>query len=77
MIQGSRTSIAKGIKAWFGDPGDGVHNGGPDDPRMALIEAKSNYISYRKHTVCSLGFMKEVGMATLTVRSRIRACGDS
>jgi len=37
----------------FGDPGDGVHDGGPDYPRMALIEAKSNYISYRKHTVGS------------------------
>ncbi len=57
---------SKGIKAWFGDLGDGVHDGGPDDPRMALIEVKSKYISYWKHTVGTLGFIKEVGVATLT-----------
>jgi len=26
------------IKAWFGDLGDGVHNGTYEDPRMTLIE---------------------------------------
>ena len=25
-------------KAWFGDLGDGVHTGGPEDPRVKLIE---------------------------------------
>ena len=57
---------SKGVSAWFGDLGDGVHNGTPEDPRMSLIEVKSKYISYWKHTVSSLGFMKEVGVATLT-----------
>lgn len=28
----------KYISAWFGDLGDGTHDGGPDDPRMKLIE---------------------------------------
>jgi general stress protein 26 len=28
----------EGTKAWFGDLGDGKHNGGPEDPRMKLIE---------------------------------------
>lgn len=52
--------------AWFGDLGDGVHNGTADDPRMSLIEIKANYISYWKATVGSLGFLKEVTQATLT-----------
>ena len=28
----------KSVAAWFGDLGDGVHTGKPDDPRMTLIE---------------------------------------
>lgn len=50
----------------FGDLGDGVHTGGPEDPRMALIEIKSKYIVYWKSTVGKLGFMKEVGQAAMT-----------
>lgn len=54
------------ISAWFGDLGDGVHNGTADDPRMALIEVKTNYIVYWKKEVTTLGFLKEVGQAALT-----------
>lgn len=54
------------ISAWFGDLGDGVHNGTAEDPRMALIELKAHYIVYWKSTSSSLGFMKEVGTAALT-----------
>ena len=46
--------------------GDGVHNGKPEDPRMALIEVKSKYISYWKSTVTSLGFIKEVAVGAMT-----------
>ena len=56
---------SKGTSAWFGDLGDGVHNGSADDPRMALIEVQPRYISYWKTTVGMLGFMKEVGQASL------------
>lgn len=52
--------------AWFGDLGDGVHTGTAEDPRMALIEVKARYISYWKATVSTLGFLKEVGVATVT-----------
>ena len=55
-----------GTNAWFGDLGDGKHDGGPEDPRMSLIEIKANYVSYWKSTVGSLGFAKEVGQASLT-----------
>ncbi|KAL8797278.1 MAG: hypothetical protein Q9195_000431 [Heterodermia aff. obscurata] len=57
----------KGTNAWFGDLGDGVHTGGPEDPRMTLIEVKAKYIAYWKHnTSTSLGFVKEVTQASLT-----------
>lgn len=55
-----------GISAWFGDLKDGVHDGTDKDPRMALIEIKSNYIVYWKRETSSLGFLKEVGQAALT-----------
>lgn len=54
------------LSAWFGDLGDGVHTGKAEDPRMALIEVKSKYISYWNSQVTSLGFLKEVGLASLT-----------
>lgn len=55
-----------GLSAWFGDLGDGVHNGTAEDPRMALIEVRAKYISYWKATVGTLGFLKEVGVAAAT-----------
>lgn len=54
------------IKAWFGDLGDGKHDGGPEDPRMTLIEIKAKYVTYYQTEVGSLGMMKEVGVAALT-----------
>lgn len=56
---------SKGLSAWFGDLGDGVHNGTAEDPRMALIEVQTKYICYWKSTVSSLGFVKEVAQATI------------
>jgi general stress protein 26 len=56
----------KGLRAWFGDLGDGKHDGGPEDPRIALIEVKSRYVAYWKATVGTLGFVKEVGVAAMT-----------
>ncbi|KAI4216056.1 MAG: hypothetical protein LQ351_001552 [Letrouitia transgressa] len=57
---------SKGVNAWFGDLKDGVHTGGPEDPRMALIEVKSKYISYWKSERTKLGFAKEVTQASIT-----------
>ena len=55
-----------GTSAWFGDLGDGVHNGTADDPRMALIEVKAKHVCYWKSTAGTLGFLKEVGTAAAT-----------
>ncbi|KAK3176722.1 hypothetical protein OEA41_008047 [Lepraria neglecta] len=57
---------SKGTAAWFGDLGDGTHNGTAEDPRMALIEVKAKYVSYWKSTVNSLSFVKEVAQASFT-----------
>ncbi|KAL9580164.1 MAG: hypothetical protein Q9212_004655 [Teloschistes hypoglaucus] len=57
---------SKGVNAWFGDLGDGIHTGMPEDPRMALIEVKANYITYWKTTSSMPGFIKEVAHASLT-----------
>ncbi|KAJ9658935.1 hypothetical protein H2201_007585 [Coniosporium apollinis] len=55
-----------GVSAWFGDLGDGKHDGTPNDPRMALIEIKAKYISYWKAQVGFLGYAKEVAQAAIT-----------
>lgn len=57
---------SKGVNAWFGDLGDGIHTGMPEDPRMTLIEVKAKYIAYWKTTASSVGFLKEVTQASLT-----------
>jgi general stress protein 26 len=54
------------IRAWFGDLGDGKHDGSADDPRMTLIEVKAKYVVYYLTQVGLLGYMKEVGVAAMT-----------
>ncbi|KAI4144180.1 MAG: hypothetical protein LQ340_006754 [Diploschistes diacapsis] len=66
---------SKGTSAWFGDLGDGTHNGGPEDPRMALIEVKPWYITYWKSTVTSLGLVKEVVGGAMT--GQVANTGDT
>lgn len=56
---------SKFIAAWFGDLGDGVHDGSADDPRMSLIEVKATHVAYWKRSTGTLGFAKEVGQAVL------------
>ncbi|KAI4844409.1 blue light-inducible protein-like protein Bli-3 [Aureobasidium sp. EXF-8845] len=57
---------SRGAAAWFGDLGDGVHDGSATDPRMSLIEVKSKYISYYSTTVGAVGYLKEVVAANIT-----------
>ena len=57
---------SRGAAAWFGDLGDGKHTGGPEDPRMTLIEVKAKYIVYYVTDVGILGYAKEVIQANIT-----------
>jgi len=34
------------LKAWIGDLGDGIHDGGPKDPRIGMITVKAKTASY-------------------------------
>ncbi|OJJ50027.1 hypothetical protein ASPZODRAFT_13130 [Penicilliopsis zonata CBS 506.65] len=34
------------LKAWLGDLGDGVHDGGPSDPRIGVIKLESKLATY-------------------------------
>jgi general stress protein 26 len=54
------------IKAWFGDKGDGVHTGGPEDPRMAVIEVVPDEIRHYHQERSGLGVLGEVVAATIT-----------
>jgi general stress protein 26 len=36
-------------KAWLGDAGDGKRNGGPHDPRIALILVEADSVTYSKN----------------------------
>lgn len=54
------------LKAWVGDLGDKVHNGGPDDPRIGIIKVKVNTATYslQKGNMISRGI--EVAKSTVT-----------
>ncbi|KAI5821209.1 hypothetical protein BZA77DRAFT_238139 [Pyronema omphalodes] len=41
-----RAHYTPSLKAWVGDLGDGIHDGGPDDPRIAIIKVKAITASY-------------------------------
>ncbi|KAI9830828.1 MAG: hypothetical protein M1819_005353 [Sarea resinae] len=43
------------LKAWLGDLGDGVHDGGPDDPRIGVIKVKAITATYAVTTRGVLG----------------------
>jgi general stress protein 26 len=54
------------IKAWFGDKGDGIHTGGPEDPRMAILEVRPDEIRHYYQQRSSIGVLGEVVAATIT-----------
>jgi general stress protein 26 len=45
-----RSVFSTTTKAWFGDLGDGIHTGGPEDPRVSLIEVVPSEIRYVRRT---------------------------
>lgn len=45
------------LKAWLGDAGDGVHDGGPNDPRLGVIKIQANQVT---HVVAKKGLIGQV-----------------
>ncbi|RHZ44537.1 blue light-inducible protein Bli-3 [Aspergillus thermomutatus] len=51
------------LKAWLGDLGDGVHDGGPEDPRIGVIKLEAKMATY------ALTRKGMIGRAVETVKS--------
>ncbi|EMC95641.1 hypothetical protein BAUCODRAFT_122945 [Baudoinia panamericana UAMH 10762] len=54
------------LKAWIGDLGDGKHDGGPDDPRVAVIKVQSKTAQYAVSRNTQIGSMIEVAKGIIT-----------
>lgn len=54
------------LKAWVGDLGDGIHDGSPGDPRLAIIKVRAKTATYaiQKGTAVSRGI--EIAKGTIT-----------
>jgi len=54
------------LKAWMGDLGDGVHDGGPKDPRIGVIKIKAKTITYAVNHKSLLSRGAEVAKGAIT-----------
>lgn len=54
------------LKAWIGDMGDGVHDGGPTDPRIGVIRLEAKLAT---HVMSKKGIL---GRAVETVKGAVR-----
>ncbi|KAL2153485.1 hypothetical protein VTH82DRAFT_4640 [Thermothelomyces myriococcoides] len=54
------------LKAWLGDLGDGVHDGGENDPRLGIIRVKMLTAHYAISHKTILGQMAEVAQGVVT-----------
>lgn len=54
------------LKAWLGDLGDGVHDGGPNDPRIGVIKLEAKLAT---HVVSHKGIL---GRAVDTVKGAVK-----
>lgn len=61
-----RKHYSPDLKAWLGDLGDGVHDGGPEDPRIVVIRVKAVTAQYALSKRTVVGAMIEVAKGTVT-----------
>lgn len=54
------------LKAWLGDMGDGVHDGGPSDPRIGVIKLEAKLAT---HVAARKGML---GRAAETVKGAVK-----
>jgi hypothetical protein len=61
-----RKYYSPSLKAWVGDLGDGVHDGGPEDPRIAIIKIRAVSATYalQRGTAMSRGLEMAKGALT-------------
>ncbi|WVN90916.1 uncharacterized protein L203_106161 [Cryptococcus depauperatus CBS 7841] len=53
------------IKAWFADLGDGVHDGSPTDPRVAVLEVKIEEVRHYHQQKTAIGTVVDVVASTI------------
>lgn len=61
-----RKYYSQQLKAWVGDLGDGVHDGGPEDPRIGVIRVKMLSATYALVAKGPLGRTAEVAKGMVT-----------
>lgn len=61
-----RRHYSPALKVWLGDLRDGVHDGGPDDPRIALIRVTSETVSYSISRKGLVGTVVEVVQSVIS-----------
>ncbi|KAF2196918.1 bli-3 protein [Delitschia confertaspora ATCC 74209] len=69
-IETDRAEIRKyyspSLKAWVGDLGDGIHDGGPEDPRICVIRVRTTTAQYAVSRRTMVGAMVELAKGTVT-----------
>jgi len=61
-----RAYYSPALKAWIGDLGDGKHDGGPEDPRIAVIKVNSTTVQYATSGKTALGSAIELAKGVVT-----------
>ncbi|KAK4125597.1 hypothetical protein N657DRAFT_642342 [Parathielavia appendiculata] len=69
------------LKAWLGDLGDGVHDGGENDPRIGVIRVKMTTAHYAISNRTVIGQMAQVAQGIVTgkpaVVNKLRQISES
>lgn len=61
-----RKYYSPALKAWLGDLGDKVHDGGPDDPRIGVIRVDTKTATYAVSRKNVVGRLAEVAQGVVT-----------
>ena len=61
-----RKYYSPALKAWIGDLGDGKHDGGPEDPRIGVIEVRARTITYAVASKNAIGRGIEIAKGMVT-----------
>jgi len=57
------------LKAWLGDLGDGVHDGGPKDPRIGIIKVSTKTATYAVSRKNAISRAADFAQSTITGNS--------
>lgn len=61
-----RKYYSRGLKAWIGDLGDGVHDAGPEDPRIGVIRVDAKTVTYAVSDKTVVGRGVEIAKGVVT-----------